>query len=310
MSAKPRTALRNWAEYLAVRAFVLPLKLLPRAAVPAAAAAAGRLLAFFLARRREVVRDNVRRAYGDDPAAPDPDRLFLASLTSLCRSFLELFLLPPAGRGEVLRAMLRLDGWTADGLRARCGPGPVVFAASHFGAYEMCGAASSLWDFPLVAMMRPLDNPLLDVFLNEHRSRFGQRLVGNRGGLGEALRALGEGRSVAVLVDLNMPKAGALFPRFFGAPAATAKTAALLAVRAGRPLVPVFCRRDAGAFRFAVEIAEPIFPDPAADRDADCLRLLQAATDALETRVRERPDQWLWTHRRWKTRPPSERNPT
>lgn len=310
MSAKPRTALRNWAEYLAVRAFVAPLKLLPRAAVPRAAAVAGRLLSIALGRRRAVVRDNVRRAYGDDPAAPDPDALFRSSLTSLCRSFLELFLLPPVGRGEELRAMLRLDGWTVEELRARCGPGPVVFAASHFGAYEICGAASTLWEFPLVAMMRPLDNPLLDRFLNAHRSRFGQRLVGNRGGLSDALRAVGEGRSVAVLVDLNMPKAGALYPTFFGVPAATAKTAALIARRAGRPLVPVFCRREDGAFRFAVETAAPIFPDPAADRDADCLRMLQAATAALEARVRARPDQWLWTHRRWKTRPPSERNPT
>jgi Kdo2-lipid IVA lauroyltransferase/acyltransferase len=134
--------------------------------------------------------------------------------------------------------------------------------------------------------------------------RFGQRLADNRGGLSDLLSELRAGRSAAVLVDLNMPKPGALFPTFFGVPAATAKTAPLLAHRVGRPLVPVFCEREERPFRFVVRFGEPIFPDvDAKDRDADCLRMLQAATNELETRVRARPDQWLWTHRRWKTRP-------
>jgi KDO2-lipid IV(A) lauroyltransferase len=306
--ARNRSAWRNFVEYAAVRAVVATAKLLPRRAVPAVASFCGGVLHRVLGSRRKVVRQNVALAYGDAPGGPDADALCRASLTSLCRSFLELFLLPPAERRDEFSAMVRLaPGRDLDDLRREFGPGPFVFAASHFGAYEIMGAACRTYGEEATSLMRPLDNPRLDAFLNGIRMRFGQKLAGNRGGLELLRRSLSEGRSVAVLVDLNMPKPGALYPRFFGVPAATAKTAALLAYRAGRPLVPVFCRREAEPFRFTIEIGPPAVPDLAApDRDAELLRLLQHATSELETRVRAEPGQWLWTHRRFKTRPPEE----
>src|SRR5262245_39502420 len=134
--------------------------------------------------------------------------------------------------------------------------------------------------------------------------RFGQRLASNRGGLKELLASLEAGRSVAVLIDLNMRRKGAVFVDFFGTPAATARTTALLALRTGRPLVPVFTHRLDQPFRFEVEVGEPIFPDlEAPDRAAETRRLLQEATTAVERFVRRNPGEWLWTHRRWKTRP-------
>jgi len=303
--ARRRSALRNWAEYLGVRAVVAAARLLPRRKVPAVAAWCGGVLFRVLKSRRRVVRENVALAYRGAPGAPDADALCRASLSNLCRSFLELFLLPPASRLDAFRAMVRLGGGLdVEGLRAAAGPGPFVFAAYHYGAYEIAGASAGLFGEPVTSLMRPLDNPLLDRFLNGIRMRFGQKLAGNRGGLAELTRDLAAGRSAAVLVDLNMPKPGAVFPDYFGTPAATAKTAAILARRERRPLVPVFAHRDSEPFRFVFEIGAPIYPDLAADRDADCLRMLQAATDALEERVRRAPDQWLWTHRRWKTRPP------
>ena len=306
--ARDRSRLRNFAEYAGVRAVVAVTRLLPRRAVPAVARWCGGVLFRVLGSRRKVVRANVDLAYGNDPGRPDADLLCRSSLTSLCRSFLELFLLPSAAEEAEFATMVRfVGGRTFPLLAAEFGDGPFVLAGSHFGAYEIMGAASRLYGSAATSLMRPLDNPFLDRFLNGFRTRFGQRLAGNRGGLETLKRDLGTGRSVAVLVDLNMPKAGALFPLFFGVKAATAKTAALLAYRAGRPLVPVFCRRDTLPFRFLIEIGTPIVPDLGAkDRDAELLRMLQAATSELESRVRAEPDQWLWTHRRFKTRPPEE----
>jgi KDO2-lipid IV(A) lauroyltransferase len=300
-----RTALRNVAEYAGARTFIALTRLVPRAWVPGLCRMLGGTLHHVLGGRRRVVYENVRLAYAGDPAAPDPEAISRASFANLCRSFIELFLVPPANRPRKLVEAVRFGrGLTPEGLRAVAGAGPYVFAASHFGAWEIEGAVGSLFGEPLTTLIRPLDNPLLDDYLNRIRMRFGQRLASNRGGLRDLLAALGEGRSVAVLVDLNMRRKGAVFVDFFGTPAATARTPALLALRAGRPIVPVFTHRLPGMFSFEIEIGDPIFPDPAArDRDAEILRLLRETTAAVERRIRATPDQWLWTHRRWKTRP-------
>jgi Kdo2-lipid IVA lauroyltransferase/acyltransferase len=301
----PRTKLRDVAEYAAARAVILMTRVIPRRAVPAFCRGLGRVLHSVLGGRRKVVYDNVRLAYGADPGAPDPRTISKASFAALCRSFLELFLIPAASRPQdFVRAISFGRGHTPESLRACAGPGPYVFAASHFGAWEIAGAAGALFGEPLTTLIRPLDNPLLDAYLNGIRMRFGQRLASNRGGLRDLLASLDAGRSVAVLVDLNMRRKGAVFVDFFGTPAATARTPGVLAVRAQRPIVPVFTHRRPGMFAFEIEIGDPIFPDrKAADRDAEVFRLVVETTRAVERRIRAAPDQWLWTHRRWKTRP-------
>jgi KDO2-lipid IV(A) lauroyltransferase len=303
-----RSALRNVAEYAGVRALVATSRVIPKSWVPGLCRMLGGMLSRVLAGRRGVVFDNVRLAYGDDPAAPDPAAISRSSFGNLCRSFLELFLLPHASRPQDLVAAIKFrEGSSVDELRARAGPGPYVFAASHFGAWEIPGAASSLLGMPLTTLMRPLDNPLLDAYLNRIRMRFGQRLASNRGGLRDLTESLASGRSVAVLIDLNMRRKGAVFVDYFATPAATARTAALLALRFERPLVPVFAHRSPEPYRFEIEVGDPIVPDPEAPRSREIHRLLSEATAALERRVRATPGSWLWTHRRWKTRPQGEK---
>jgi Kdo2-lipid IVA lauroyltransferase/acyltransferase len=303
-----RSALRNVAEYAAVRAVIATTRVIPKSWVPGFCRILGATLSGVLTKRRGVVFDNVRLAYGDDPAAPDPAAVSKASFSNLCQSFLDLFLLPPVSRPQDLVGAIRFrEGASVDDLRARAGPGPYVIAASHFGAWEIGGAASSLLGEPLTTLMRPLDNPLLDAHLNRIRMRFGQRLASNRGGLRDLTETLASGRSVAVLIDLNMRRKGAVFVDYFATPAATARTAALLALRFGIPLVPVFTHRLPEPYRFEIEVGDPIFPDPEAPRSRDIHRLLSEATAALERRVRATPGNWLWTHRRWKTRPEGEK---
>jgi KDO2-lipid IV(A) lauroyltransferase len=114
-----------------------------------------------------------------------------------------------------------------------------------------------------------------------------------------------ERRQVAVLADLNHRGRGAAFIDFFGVKAATARTIAVLALKYDRPVIPVFCHRMPDG-RFGFDTGTPIVPDRSAPYDTEVHRILQDVADAIEMRVREHPGAWLWTHRRWKTRPAEE----
>lgn len=300
-----RSSLRNASEFALARSVLFGVKLLPAAMIPPVSRLLGRILHRVLGGRRRVVRENVRLAFGDGDDAPDPETLSRASFASLCRSFIELEHVP-----RTPEAMKESIVWDSAADRDRVlgllEKGPVVFAASHFGAYEVGGLAGSLRGIHVTTLARPLDNPWLERHLDDIRQRFGQRVVSNRGGARELAASLGSGRSVVILIDLNQRRKGGAFVDFFGHPASTATTAAQLALRFRRPMINVYPLRTERPMHFRLAFGEALWPDPEAPRARELLRLMQGVTTDLEARVRETPDQWLWTHRRWKTRPPDE----
>jgi KDO2-lipid IV(A) lauroyltransferase len=299
-----RSTLRNVAEFLPSRSLLALSRLLPDAAVPGFARGLGTTLDAALAGRRRVVAENLRLAFGDGPGAPEVRAISRASFTNLCRSFLELQRLPRTRERFLERIRFR-GGPEHDEAMALLKTGPIVFAASHFGAYEMAGITSSCLRVPLLTLVRPLDNPWLEAWLKSRRCRFGQRLASNRGGARELFEALDSGCSVAVLTDLNK-RGRSVFVDYFGTPAATAPTAAQLALRTRRPLVPVFAHRTDRSMHFEIDFGTPLHPERSRPREAEIRRLLQGVTSDLERRVRADPAQWLWTHRRWKSRPAGE----
>jgi KDO2-lipid IV(A) lauroyltransferase len=157
------------------------------------------------------------------------------------------------------------------------------------------GCAGPLLGFDVTTLVRPLDNPLLQAWVDRKRRRFGAQLAANRGGLAELFAGIESGRQVAVLADLNHRGRGAAFIEFFGVKAATARTIAVLALKYDRPVIPVFCHRLPDG-RFGFDTGEPVVPDPSAPREAEVQRILQSVAAAIEARIRETPGAWLWTH--------------
>lgn len=303
--SRSRSTARNVVEFGLARTVLLAMEVLPDHALVPLARSVGRILDRVLKGRRRVVEENLAIAYGESPQRPDPHEISMASFSNLSRSFLELARLPrSADRARRCYRVRDTASWRD--LPGLLEEGPAIFAACHLGAYEIGGAVSQLIGIPLTTLVRPLDNPLLENYLSAIRTRFGQRLASNRGGTREVVRSLRQNRSVAVLIDLNMKRSGRVFVDFFGRPAATAKTAAYLARKVERPLIPVFTHRLSRPMSFEIEFGEPLWPQPDLEADADVRRLLQDATREVEDRVRKAPEQWLWTHRRWKTRPGEE----
>jgi KDO2-lipid IV(A) lauroyltransferase len=184
--------------------------------------------------------------------------------------------------------------------------GRALVLTAHLGNWELLTVAHRLTGYPLAIVVRPLDSPWLNALAGRLRGKSGVELIAKRGALRPVLRALGEGRMVGILLDQNASRRESVFVPFFGRPASTSKSLALLAVRTGAPVLPIFIHRDArGGHRITVHAPLSV-PAPNAGEQA-VLELTMRCTAAIEAAVREAPEQWLWIHNRWRTRPAGPR---
>src|SRR6185436_5138873 len=134
------------------------------------------------------------------------------------------------------------------------------------------------------------------------RSGTGNAVIPKRRAVRETMRALARGAGVAILIDQDVGGDGVYVP-YIGRLASTTPTLALLELRTEAPIVPVFAHVEAdGTITVHIEPAVPV--RPTGDRDADVRSLTADCTAIVERWVRRKPEQWLWMHRRWKTRPP------
>jgi KDO2-lipid IV(A) lauroyltransferase len=176
----------------------------------------------------------------------------------------------------------------------------VLFATAHLGNWELSAFAHALLAQPMQVVVRPLDNRLIDRFVEQRRSSSGNTLIGKREFARPILKALRENQAVGILVDQNASADTGVFVPFFGVPACVNISFAKMAAHSGAAVIPGFAvwRETERAYilRFYPEV--PITGDAAVDT--------AAIQHALELAIRQDPDQWLWIHRRWKTRPPGE----
>ena len=185
--------------------------------------------------------------------------------------------------------------------------GRVLVLTAHLGNWELLAVAHRLTGFPLTVVVRPLDATALNALAERLRRKAGVELVDKRGALRGVLAALGRGpRMVGVLLDQNASRREGVFVPLFGRPASTSKSLALLAARTRTPVVPIFAHREAdGRHLVAIHPALPLPEPPGAERAI--IELTMRCNEAIEAAVRRTPEQWLWVHRRWRTRPAAER---
>jgi KDO2-lipid IV(A) lauroyltransferase len=181
----------------------------------------------------------------------------------------------------------------------------VIFLTGHFGNWELSSFAHSLYGYPLNFTVRQMDNPLLDALITRYRTLSGGRPVEKNDFARRALQALKQGEAVGVLMDTNMLPAEGIFVDLLGRLACTTTAPARLARKTGAALVLGLAIWDSklGKYRLRFESVPWI-----ANEDAEEEIRLNTAhfTRLLEAYIRRYPDQWLWVHRRWKTRPPGE----
>lgn len=293
----PRSVFRNRIEYAAVRTALGVLRRLPRRTSEAAAYGMLRLVDLAVPKLRRVAMRNFELVLPELPAAERPARVN-ACFRSLARVLTAVAKFPDINRSNVHK-WIRYEGYEHFEAALRRGKG-VLFATGHLGNWELSAYAHALMSQPMSFVVRPLDNPLLDSLATRLRQSSGNTVIGRKDLIRPILRALQANGAVGILADQNVAAGEGVFVDFFGRKACVDAGLARLAARTGAAVIPGFALwSDAeGGYILKFSPALPIIGDEAVDT--------QTVQSALEQAIRDYPDQWLWIHRRWKTRPPGE----
>jgi KDO2-lipid IV(A) lauroyltransferase len=303
MGKKSKT--QTFLEYAATRALLSGLGLLPRRAAVAAGRGLGRAAYALAGGLRRTGLRNLELAF-PEMSAQERARLLRGSFRSLGRQLGEVSQFPRA-TPERLREAVEYDDEDVkllDVARER-GRG-VIFLTGHLGAWELLCFAHSVFYSPLSFLVRPIDNPRVEELVESLRTRFGNEPIDKKSAARRAMKLLRDGGTLGVLADLNSQEREGVFVPFFGHLACTTAGVATLALRTDATVIPCFApwdeRRGKYVFRGGPVIELVRTGDHARDVELNTARF----TAAIESYVRRFPDQWLWIHKRWKTRPPGE----
>jgi KDO2-lipid IV(A) lauroyltransferase len=259
----------------------------------------GDLAFVVLANRRRMAMANLEQAF-PEMASADRRRVCRGSFQHLGLMCVELCAAMTATPERILA------GITLVGLEhlkdAMAKHGRALVLTAHLGNWELLALAHRLTGVPTTVVMRPLDATWLDAMAERLRRRSGIELVDKRNALRPVLGALNRGRMVALLLDQNASRREGIFVSFFGRPASTSKSLAVLAVRTRTPVVPIFIYRERlGEHR--VEIHPSFNVEATGDSEQAVAELTQRCAATIEAAVTVAPDQWLWVHNRWRTKP-------
>jgi Kdo2-lipid IVA lauroyltransferase/acyltransferase len=297
---RPRSALRNTLEYGMALAVVQSLARTPLPVAHALARGYARLLDLAMPRLRRVAMSNLAMAL------PELDRRAHRRIAdgvfrSIARLLVSFARFPQINAGNV-RQWIRYEGFEHFEKARSQGRG-VLFATAHLGNWELSAYAHALLAAPMYVVVRPLDNPLIDRLVERRRTLSGNRLIGKREYARGILKVLRDNQAVGILVDQNASLEAGVFVDFFGVKACAGTGLAKLAAHSGAAVIPGFALWSPDEQRYVLRFYPPLAVTGDVEQDTRELHR------QLEAVVRAYPDQWLWIHRRWKTRPPGESAP-
>ena len=295
--------MRERLEFLFVFALVRGLGLLPRPAARALGVALGAVAFALTGRLRRTGESNLEIAY---PGSDTPWRAHL--IRQLYRNLglhLAEFCLMRHYTRENTQSFIRYAG-LEHYLAARDAGQGVLVVTGHLGLWELSSFYHSLMGYPMSMVIRRLDNPFVDRLVNGIRCMHGNAVLHKDDFARGLLGAMRRGDTVGILMDTNMTPPQGVLVDYFGVPACTASGLARVAMRTDAAVLPGFLTWREEERKYVLEFGERLPIMRTEDDEADIVTNTQICTTAIEQWVRRYPEQWLWVHRRWKTRPPGE----
>ena len=295
--------MKEWIEYAAVWVILKGLGLLPRQVARGFAAGVVKLLYALLPRLRRVATINLRIAFPEwsEAQRKTVERAMLRNLGWMAAEFARF----PKHSKENIEELVVLDGHENFLEGQRRGKG-VLYLTGHIGAWELSSFAHALYGFPLHYMARRIDNPRIDALVNSYRCLSGNRPIFKNESARVMLKVLKEAGTVGILADQNTMPQEAVFVNFFGKAASTTTGIARVALHTDAAVVPGYAVWDQGIQKYRLRFEPPIELIRKGDAERDVLENTQKFTKVIEEIIRKYPEQWVWVHGRWNTRPDGE----
>jgi len=294
-----------WIQYALMRCLIGFLNLFPVNWNLVTARIFARVWWYVLPRHRKRAAAHIRMALGDEVPDDQVDRMALQSLEALAMLAVDFIALPRLVNAWTWGRYIRLHNMS-DALRAMLEGRGALLLTPHFGNWELAGYLLALFGFDVAAVMRPLDNVYLNRYVVNTRKRTGLSLIDKKGAMESADDVLDRGGALGFIADQNAGRKG-MFVDFFGVQASTYKSIGLLAMTREVPIIVGYAIRHERKFEFDVGVERVIRPEEWADRDDPLRWVTQEFSHAMEASIRRAPEQYLWIHRRWKSRPKGEK---
>jgi len=295
--------IKEVAEYAMALLLIRSFGAMPRNAARVAAQMLA-WLGFHLARRQRIAgMRNLQIAFPERSDA-DREQILRGTFKNIGRLLVEFTHFPELNRSNI-SAFVVHDGLEnyLEGVRRGRG---VIFMTAHFGSWELSSYAQAIYGYPLKFIVRPIDNKRVEKLISDYRTSSGNVPIQRRSAARDILKALRENEAVGILFDQNTTRSEGVFAEFFGVPAATTPSIALFALRTGAAVVPGFLIWDQALGKHRLRLDPPVELINTDNLENDILENTKRFNKILESYVRQYPDQWLWIHRRWKTRPEGE----
>ncbi|HJM82429.1 MAG TPA: lysophospholipid acyltransferase family protein [Nitrospinota bacterium] len=292
----------SWAEYIPVWIFVVFVQNTPRIIARWAGHALGLLLWLLLNVQRKRLAhmiDNIKNLYPDHPKhklhkiAKDSCIHFITAFADYFRQ--PLITLENYKKLLILHGTEHLDNALSKGAG-------VIFATAHFGYWEICDGVLAMQGYPALTVVRTVDNPHIDNLFDNLRLNIGLGVIKRENAAKQIIQSLRQNKIVRIIYDQNTAF-NHIFVPFFDKLASTTPAPALISLRTGAPIVPFFCVYDHKIGKYVATIHPAIEFTSTKNKSADVRQIMMKLNVALENAVKKTPEQWLWMHRRWKTRP-------
>jgi Kdo2-lipid IVA lauroyltransferase/acyltransferase len=292
-------------EFLGFRLARSWLAHLPRTRALRVGAALGSLFYRFDRRRGSVARYNLALAF---PEKTETERevILLCSCRNLGRIAAEFCHLDELTPDSVSRYVTPPDPAAWEKVVAVPRERGTVILTAHLGNWELLAYAAGLLGTPVTLVHRAMRNPLVDAEILSMRMRAGTHSIAKKTAAREMLRALHRKEVVAMAADQNQTRRFGVFVQFFGIAASTTPGPARLAMLSGARVYPAFLIREGETERHRIVVLPEVEMVRTGDRETDIVSNTQRCTSVIERMVRQYPEQWIWFHKRWRTRPDGE----
>ena len=301
MAKQKRGRFQSKLELYAVRGIVGAFGLLPRRASMNFGASVGRFAQKFGGKLNRTANKNLAIAL-PNLSEVEKQKIIRGCFESLGRQ-LGLISQFPKIKAEDAHDFLEVEGKENFDCAFARGKG-VIFFTGHFGNWEIFNLVPPAFGYVMHILVRRIDNPLVENYVESLRTRFGCRTIDKKTSARTMFRLLQNGEILGIVADLNAQEREGVFVDFFGIPASTTTGLAKLALRTDAAVLPAFVIWQPDKQKYLLKLEPAVEFDKTEDDSSDVRELTQKVTKVIEKFVRLHPEQWMWIHKRWNTRPP------